>query len=214
MPKEVNIIDELLHLFKETNLVKKIIKGESLPKSAFKEFLKWYQSIPPTIHVTPDLILAFENYSEKSDEAFLVALECKYFPSETDEKKRRKRFRKTFREVGQPLRNLILGYDLVILWHLFAEELDDTGIKDFVGVCNEVIQGLELPILYFATKISNKKFRLYSPWDLSNYQDIIYITRSIKNFLMETKEKGRNLFFNNSKVKERRRAIKTALNIP
>jgi hypothetical protein len=110
MSKESDIIGKLLGLFRKTDVVKKVSKGESLPKSAIKEVLEWYKSIAPSISVTPDLILIFEKNLKEPDEALLVAVECKYFLSEN-----KKQLRQVFREVGQPLRNLIFGYDLVIL---------------------------------------------------------------------------------------------------
>ena len=213
MSKEPDITDKLLGLFRKTDVVKKVSKGESLPKSAFKDVLEWYKSIAPAISVTPDLILVFEKNLKEPEEALLVAVECKYFLSEKKE-----RLRRAFREVGQPLRNLIFGYDLVILWHLFAEEINGPAVKNFVKICNEVIEGLNLPMVYFATKILyDEKFRVYSPCDFADYINntykyinVEYIARSIRDAF----EERYNPLLTQSEVMHRRKAIKTALNIP
>jgi hypothetical protein len=93
---------------------------------------------------------------------------------------------------------------------LFAEKINDTTVKDFVKICNEVIEGLSLPMVFFATKISDEKFRLYSPWDLEDYKDIGYIAHSIRYSFKERY----NPILTKSEVMHRRKAIKTALKIP
>ena len=213
MSIEANMTEKLLHLLTGVDRIKKVIKGESLPKSAFKEVLGWYGSDVPAIFVTPDLILVLENPTKQPDEVVLVAIELKYFSSDiaTDKKD----WRKAFREVGQPLRSLIFGFDLVILWHVFGQGVKDESIEKYAALCKEVIIGLQLPMVYFSTKISEQSFKVYSPWTWSDPQDINRLTSDIvRHLIVDVKEVQRNPILRTQNVLQRRKALRTALNVP
>ena len=201
---ETKIITTLFNLFKQTKSIKRVVKGENLKRAGFKEALNWLQSETPWISITPDLMLFYEDYSVRTDEPIIVAIETKYLKTETKGK-----WREVFRQIGQPLRNLIFGFNSVVLWHLFAAGIDDEKIKKFTDICEEVITKLNLPIVYLATKITNDELRIYKPWDIKS-QNIDYIASSIK----EMCSKKINPLLYDQEVIKRRRAIKTALNIP
>jgi|Deesub1362B_J571_1020462.scaffolds.fasta_scaffold00197_14 hypothetical protein len=76
----------------------------------------------------PDIVLVFEDISKVVDEYLLVAIELKHLRSS---EKSDKYLRKAYREVGQPLRYLVFGFDSIILWHCFAEDIDDATISSY-----------------------------------------------------------------------------------
>ena len=89
-------------------------------KKKFEDILKDYlNDAAPKFMVNPDIVLVFEDSNKVVDEYLLVAIELKHFKSS---KNKNKDLRKAFREVGQPLRYLVFGFDSVVLWHVFAEE--------------------------------------------------------------------------------------------
>lgn len=137
-----------------------------------------------------------------------MAVELKYFASEGREAK--KRWRQAFREIGQPLRNLIFGFDAVVLWHIFAEQISNESAKRFGGICDEVISGLELPMVYLATRMRSGTFTLYRPWEFTEDSDVNYIASSLRNLSGER----RNPLLGKPEVVQRREAVKMALNIP
>lgn len=206
---ETKIIDKLYKLLVQEKTSKRAFKGEMLKKTKFRGILDWYNADMPWALVTPDIILAYENYS-KPDDVFLVAIEIKYFPSDMPETK--SHWRRSFREIGQPLRNLIFGFDVVILWHIFSEETRDENVKKYAEIYSEIINGLKLPFVYFATRTIGDNFKFYQPWIFHNLQNIEYVSRCINQ--NQVARNHINPLLENRKVVERRRAIKNALNIP
>lgn len=208
---EARITGRLIELFRKeaSSHVRRVARGESLRNRRFLEVLDWFKSESPWILVTPDLVLVFDDYSGQSGDTLIVAVELKFFSSEG--KTAKSRWRKAFREIGQPLRNLIFGFDAVVLWHIFAEHISDDSAKRFGSICQEVISELKLPMVYLATRMrEGRTFRLYQPWEFADYNDMNYIATTIRNLAGER----RNPILRTPAVAQRREAVKMGLNIP
>ena len=113
----------------------------------------------------------------------------------------------------------LFGFDSLVLWHIFDEELDDTFIRGYTQAIKEIINGFELPIVYIATKINEKfEFRFFSPWELSNYQKPEYVIFSLMNLCLD--KRNPLLLVNKplgpfvEEVKKRRNTLKVMLKIP
>ena len=176
-------------------------------KACAKVLEKYFDVEPPRFLAIPDIILVFEEPLTK--EFRLVAIELKYFKFTKDEKERDKKFRRAFREIGQPLRYYIFGYDATILWHIFQSEFNDEDICPYTNLVKEVIEKLKLPMGYFSTKVlEDNKFRVYNlhiPYDYSLDRLIEWI-KNVSNDIKNPLE--------DNQLSKRRRALKTALKIP
>ena len=101
-----------------------------------------------------------EDYTHLLDEWLLVAVEIKYFKGSS--KSRKKYLDKAFREVGQPLRYLLYGFDASVLWHIFSEDFDEQIIRAYSQMVLEVVKKLNLPMTYFPTKyVGENQFCAY-----------------------------------------------------
>ncbi|MBI5187551.1 MAG: hypothetical protein HZA07_00535 [Nitrospirae bacterium] len=183
---ETKITGELFNLIYKANIsgLRKIEKGNILKNKRFKETIeKWYGRKIPYVVVEPDLILIFEDYNRVVDDSVICAVEIKFFKESRD---LNKKLRQAYREFGQPLRNLLFGFDAALLWHIFSEEIDEEKIKNYSQLLEDTIQKLKLPISYIATKFSQKKFKIFQPWDIY-YSDVDYIIRSLKGLLENRK---------------------------
>ena len=203
---ETKITEKILHLIREANVygLRKIEKGSILKNKRFKETIeKWYGRKIPSVLVEPDLILIFEDHRKVIDNNIICAIEIKFFKSSPNLDKE---LRQAYREFGQPLRNLIFGFDAVALWHIFDEEISDEKIKNYTQLIRDVVERLQLPMEYIATKLSQHKFKIFQPWDI-DYSDVEYVIRSVKGLL----ENKRNPL---SDIKEYRDAIKVAMGVP
>lgn len=205
---EPQIIDKIKKLINvvEVSGLRKIDKGAVLKGLRFRETIeKYYRGKLLWPLIEADLILIFEDYKEIIDRNLIVAVEIKYF---TPKVNTNKQLRQAYREIGQPLRNLIYGFDSIVLWHIFHERIEDVKIKTYTTTVYETIQKLKLPMLYFATKFSEDKFKFYQPWDI-DYQNIEYIVRNLQNSCNDT----RNPLLR-EEIEGYRNAIKVAIGIP
>jgi len=179
-------------------------------KKKFEGILKEYlNDVAPKFMANPDLVLVFEDSNRIVDEYVLVAIELKHFKSS---KNKDKDLRRGFREVGQPLRYLVFGFDSVVLWHVFAENIDDDEIRSYSELVSEVVEKLELPMTYFSTKmLSNNNFKVYKPLNLDMECSITYLIQWMGNICRD----ARNLLIlDDQRVFNRRRALKVVLSIP
>ncbi|RLF02204.1 MAG: hypothetical protein DRK00_10355 [Thermoprotei archaeon] len=203
----------LIEAIKACNLysVKEILLGNAMRKKSYEDILvKYFGSYTPIIVSEPDIVLVIEDYEKITDEWLLVAIELKYF-KRIDEK----RWRKAYREVGQPLRYYIYGFDSAILWHVFEGEIDTAIVKAYSSLVGEVIKKLELPIVYFSTMVISKaerKFLAFEPLELGGSPDVCYIIRWMINYC---RNHARNpLLPHDKEIVKRRKALKVALRIP
>jgi hypothetical protein len=204
-PQIIDKIKELINVVEISGL-KKIDKGAVLKGSRFKETIeKYYRGKLLWPLIEADLILIFEDYKEIIDRNLIVAVEIKYFTPKVNTDKQ---LRQAYREIGQPLRNLIYGFDSTVLWHIFHERIEDEKIKTYTTTVYETIQKLKLPMPYFATKFSEDKFKYYQPWDI-DYQNIEYIIRNLQNSCNDTRNP-----LQKKEIEGHRNAIKVVIGIP
>lgn len=208
--KEPQITDTLIKLTNAAEVYgfKKNCQRSCFKRGEIREVVEKYYGrklLWPLIE--PDLIIIFEDYKEIIDKNLIVAAEIKYFKPKTNTDLN-KHLRQAYREFGQPLRNLIYGFDSIILWHIFHEKIEDEKAKVYATTINETIKKLNLPMLYFATKFSEDKFKFYQPWDI-DYQNTEYVVRNFKSSCNNT----RNLL-PRKEIEEYRNAIKVAIGIP
>ncbi len=185
---ESKIINKLIQLININGIsdLKKIDKGATLKGKRFKETIEKYyhrKLLWPLIEA--DLIFVFEDWKMIFDRNLIVAVETKYFPPKT-ESDLEKQLRQAYREFGQPLRNLVYGFDSILLWHIFHESIEDKKIEMYTNTVSDTIKKLDLPMLYFWTKFSENRFKFYQPWSF-DYQDLRYL---IKKFIPRCLQRG------------------------
>jgi len=159
--------------------------------------------------ILPDLILVFEDPGKYIDNYLFTALEFKWFRDSVEKLSRMES--RAYRELGQPLRYYLYGFDSVGLIHLFSVKVDENRILDYSKVINESIDKLGLPILYISIKILEDGYRMYYPTNIEKPFDLPSLIDHLLNFLKEI----RNPIFSNKKynkeILERRNAIKETL---
>ena len=209
---EKQLVKMLGKIFEERrpSRLKKIFTHTNLSTKKFKSiWTSWWETeIPPRLEV--DFIFAFEDIENAIDNLLLVAVEIEFYRNE----------KKSFYEgLQQVLGFSLFGFDSLVLWHIFDEEINDTLIKGYTQAIKEVIDGFELPIVYIATKTNEKfEFRFFSPWEFSNYQKPDYVIFSLMNLCLDK----RNPLLSVNKplspfveeVKKRRNTLKVMLKIP
>ena len=202
---EKELVQKLKSLFENAryNELVKIFTLTNLATKRFHELWQewWKSKFLPKLEV--DMIFVFREFQKQ--EVFILAIEIKYFKDSST---------RDFREgIQQALSYGIFGFDSMILWHIFPEEMSKEEIETIVKPCKEIVEGFRLPITYFATRIiKDSKFEMYSPWewsssvDISTYQMIGYI----KNESM--KKKNPRLW--EEEIQKRRKLLKVLLRIP
>lgn len=216
---EAKIIAKLFALLKGSGKFKKVIKGESIKGKGIGEVLGWNEADVPWAMTVPDLILASSNFSKTPDDVFLLAIESKYFPRDAASNK--PHWRQSFREIGQPLRDLLYGYDAAVLWHLFSEAVDDEHVGKYTDMCAQVIEKLKLPIVYFATKLTEQdQFAFFKPWRPEKtllLSDVNYVAECLRQVNIERNGSYRakiNPLLQDKTVMAMRGAVKSVLRIP
>ena len=188
--------------------LKCVHKGRSTSKDSFKGLLtKFFGKHAPEFLVEPDLILVFDDYKEIIDEYIIIGVEFKYFRAEGAVKKK---LRQAFRMLGQPLRYLAFGFDSAVLWHVFSHDFNVELAKAYSDLIQEVIDLLELPLVYFSTIIKpDNKFDILVPSEINN-TSLEYAIRYLRNLCDDT----RNPSINKKTIIERRRVLKVIINLP
>lgn len=206
---EVKVIDKFYRVINNSKIsgLRKVQKGSILKNKRFRETVEeWYGKKVPWPIVESDLILVFQDYSRVIDTNLIAAVEIKFFKQSQNLDKQ---LRQAYREFGQPLRNLIYGFDSVALWHVFDETIEGAKIRNYATIVANTIEKLKLPVVYLATKLSQDKFKIFKPWDIDSSNDMEYIIKSLKGLF----ENERNPL-PQSETKEYRDAIKVTLGIP
>ena len=206
---EIKMTEMLRQLISSAGVsgLRKVEKGGVLKRREFREIVeKWYGRNIPWPLVEPDLILVFEDYgNRRGDGNFIVAVELKFFKQD---KNLDKALRQAYKEFGQPLRNLIYGFDAACLWHIFDAKIDEEKIREYTKLIKYTIEKFKLPQSYLATAFPSDKIKVYQP--------IEYVCNNISSLITHL----RNLLENEQspldlkEVKEYRNAIKVALRIP
>ena len=184
---ERSLAEWLIKAIKACNIssIKDVRSGDAIPKKFYEDILKtYYGSHAPLFMAKPDIVPIVEDYAyyihNKGviDEWLLVAVELKYFKSYDE-----KQWRDAYREIGQPLRYYMYGFDSAVLWHIFDREIDDDTVKAYSNVVGEAVEKLKLPIAYFSTKIIDEgKFLVFKLLELGGSSDVGYIVNWMINY--------------------------------
>ncbi len=191
----------------------KAIYSERSCKKDFETILNTYFGVDaPKFMAKPDLIMVLEDYTSRFDDYFLMAVELKYFEPSS---KLDKNLRGAFREIGQALRYHLVGFDAAVLWHAFAEGIEEETIISFSSLIGEVFEKLELPLIYFSTKIkSDNCSRVYKPLNLDLAGDLKWLIEWMCNMGFDARNPLLDGNIRDKEVIKRRKALKAALRVP
>lgn len=216
---EATIITKLFTLLKNSGKFKRVFKGEAIKGKGVGEVLEWSGVGTPWALTVRDLIVASDNFSKEPDGVLLLAIEIKYFPKGAASS--RKQWQQNFREIGQPLRDLLYGFDAAVLWHLFSETVHDEDITKYSAMVSEVIEKLMLPVVYFATKFTaQSQFVFFRPWRSEKTLPLSSIDHLSECLLQIGREREgsyrerMNPLLADQKVIRMRAAVKSVLRIP
>lgn len=200
--KEKNLVKNLKGLFEDRKLrsLKKVFVHVNLGTKKFQEIWKeWWQSeVPPRLEV--DMILVFENLNE----LLISGIEVKFFKGEE---------RKFYEGLQQALSIGLFGFDSLVLWHIFSEDIANKEIEGFVRPTKKLIEGFNLPVVYFATKLIEKdKFEFFAPLEIysSQPQDVDYLLTWLRNSC----HGKRNPLLEREEVLRSKKLLKIKLEIP
>jgi len=190
--------------------VKHVTLGDAMSSKDFEDVLgRFFGAYAPMYVARPDIIIVAEDAKRVVDEWLLVAIELKYFRDLESERK----LRGAFREIGQPLRYYLYGFDSAILWHIFEESADREVLRSYGNLISEVIEKLKLPTVLFLTEIVGEDdFLVFKPLETGSPSNCGHIIRWMLNYC---DEQVRNpLLPHDKEIKERRRALKIAFKVP
>jgi len=202
---ERELVRKLKALFEEQKStgLKKIFIHTNLATKKFRDIWSewWKGDIPPQLEV--DMIPVFEDI-KGPDRVLIIGIEVKFFKGKT----------KSFCDGLQQILSFgLFGFDSLVLWHIFSEKVENRSINAYVRPVKEIVEGFNLPIVYFATKlIETDKFEFFAPWEFysSKTVDANYLLVSLRNYCNEK----RNLLLDQAKVEKRKKMLKILLKIP
>jgi hypothetical protein len=200
---EKELVRKLEELFvaKKVSGLKKIFTHTNLATKKFRDIWSgwWETESPPRLEV--DIILTFE---ESRDGVFIVGVEVEFFRDES----------KNFYDgLQQIFAYGLFGFDGLVLWHIFLEEMGDKIIDRYVKPVKEIVDGFRLPILYLATKVTKDfQFEFFAPW--AHYSSAKYDASDVLSLLKRECEKNRNPLLYTEEIKKRRNTLKIILGIP
>lgn len=164
--------------------VKDVILGDQMPKVGFEAILsRYFDAYAPKYMARPDIIIITEDFKKVVDEWLLIAIELKYFKDSENMKKFEEDLRKAFREIGQPLRYYLYGFDSAVLWYVFEENAEKEILRSYGNMVSEVIKKLKLPMVLFLTKIVDKdNFLVFEPLEIGSPSNQRYVIRWILTY--------------------------------
>ena len=192
-----------LLLERKSSRLRKIFIHTNLATKKFHEIWSewWKTAIPPRLEV--DMIPVFEDMTDLN-EVFIVGVEVEFFKG---------RAKNLYDGLQQALSFGLFGFDSLVLWHIFSEQLENKTIDEYVKPVKEMVEGFKLPIVYLATKLTHKlEFEFFAPWELysSSKIDAKYLLSSMRDLCNKT----RNPLLNRGEVERRKRILKLILRIP
>lgn len=187
---------------KKPDPLKSFYKHVNFRNKRFREIWKgwWEDEVPPQVEV--DFVLVFSDHKHAVDDALIVAVEVKYFDSP----------KKNFYEgIQQALAFSIFGFDNLLLWHTFAEDSNEARTTASVEATQRLIEGLKLPVTYFATKVlDNGLLKCLSPVNMDTPNELDYVIGWVRNCCNDC----RNPLLGSEVIKRRRSTLKAMLRIP
>ena len=200
--KEKALVRHLKELFEREppTFLKKIYAHVNLSTKKFREiWSQWWQGeAPPRLEV--DMVPLFE----LREDVLLCGVEVEFFRNES----------KNFTDgLQQAISFGLFGFDSLVLWHIFSETMKNSEIDGYARPMREIVEGLDLPIVYFATKLSeNNRFEFFAP---SNYYSSTMVEPSFLLKRMKDEcEKKKNPLLKNQRVLNARKTLKIILKIP
>ena len=202
--KEIEVVKALKELFEEKQfpILKKTFVHTNLSTKTFRDIWSdWWETKPPP-KLEVDMILVFEDVNDPRN-VFLAGVETKFF---RDSK------RNFYEGLQQVLSFGLFGFDSLVLWHIFSEKVDNETIAGCVKSIKEILNGFELPVVYFATKlIDDFKFEFFAP--LKEYSSA---QRNVEHLLCSMRDccsENRNPLLD-EEIEKRRNTLKVILKIP
>lgn len=200
---EKSLVKKVGQLFEGADYpgLEKIYVHTNLATKKFHELWQewWEGKFPAKLEV--DMIFVFREQGK----VFLPALEVKYFRDTSP---------RDFREgVQQALSFGLFGFDSLLLWHIFPGDMPREEVESISKPCKELVEGFKLPMVYFATRITEKgSFEFSAPWQWYSSMDVgpYKMVDEIKNSCM----KMRNPLLKEDEVIKRRNVLKVLLKIP
>jgi len=172
----------------------------NLSTKRFREvWSQWWQSeAPPRLEV--DMIPVFERHGE----VLLCGVEVEFFKG---------RSRDFAAGLQQALSFGLFGFDSLVLWHIFSENLKNSEIEKYTRPMKEIAEGLDLPIVYFATKLSGESgFEFFAP--SRYYSSTVVGPNSFLERMKDECEGRGNPLLRNQEVLKARKTLKVILKIP
>jgi len=191
--------------------VKDALPGHTIRKEPFKSVLvRYFGSPAPLLLARPDVVLVVEDQQRAVDRWLLIAVELKHFRGVEW-----RRWRRAHREVGQPLRYYVFGFDSVALCHLFESSVDSAAARAYSSAVWEVVEKLKLPMAYFSAEASDEswsKLLVFRPLEVGGPMD----WRQFVSWMIDyCRDHVRNpLLPHDREVVERRESLKTVLGVP
>jgi len=197
------LVKDLKVLFerRKPSSLKKIFIHTNFATKKFGEiWSEWWDSeIPPRLEV--DMIPVF---GDVEDHVLMVGVEVEFYKGQT----------KSFCDGLQQILSFgIFGFDSLVLWHIFAETMENNKIEQYVRASKEIIDGMDLPVVYFATKLIGKdKFEFFAPSQFysSKIVEADYLLSSLRDCCAEK----RNPLLDRDESERRKRMLKVILKIP
>lgn len=203
--KEKQVVKKIRDLFLDADrpALRKMFIHTNLATRKFHEVWSdwWTTGIPPRLEV--DMIMVFEEESDSS-KVFISGVEVKYFRSKKNN---------FYEGLQQILAFGLFGFDSLILWHIFSENMENKDIEEYVKPVKEIVEGFDLPIVYIATKLTkDMKFEFFYPLELysSAKVDANHLLRSLRNQSLKT----RNPLLREDEIEKRKKTMKLILKIP
>lgn len=203
--KERQVVKKIRGLFLDTDhqALRKMYIHTNLATRKFHEVWSdwWTTGIPPRLEV--DMIMVFEEESNSS-KVFLSGVEVKYFRSKKNN---------FYEGLQQILAFGLFGFDSLILWHIFSENMENKDIEEYVKPVKEIVEGFDLPIVYIATKLTkDMKFEFFYP--LALYSSAKVNADRLIGFLKELSTEKRNPLLKEDEIEKRKKTMKLILRIP
>jgi len=202
---ERELVRSLKGLFEKSgsSILKKVYINVNLAKRRFHElWAEWWESeVSPRLEI--DMIPVFEDV-RKLKEVFIPGVEVEFFKDKT----------KTFVDgLQQALSFGLFGFDSLVLWHVFPEKMEGKSIEQHVRHAKEIIEGLNLPVVYFATRLTEQdRFEFFAPW--SFYSSMSMDANYLLTNLRKCCDEKRNPLLYKEEVEKRKKMLKVLLKIP
>jgi hypothetical protein len=200
---EKALVRDLKTLFEERkpSSLKKLFIHTNFATKKFRDIWSewWSSEIPPQLEV--DMIPVF---GDVADQVLMVGIEVEFYKGQT----------KSFCDGLQQILSFgIFGFDSLVLWHIFAETMENSKIEQYVRANQEIVDGLDLPVIYCATKLIGKDtFEFFAPSHYYSSQPVApeYFLASLRKCCAEK----RNPLLDKDEIERRKRMLKVILKIP